>query len=205
MDRIDIINSLIEKNGYKTYLEIGVRNPDDCFNHIKCDNKTSVDPGYEFDCVVDYKMTSDDFFNQNNIKYDIIFIDGNHIDEQVERDINNSLMFLTPNGSIVLHDCNPPDIYFAREDYLDTSTSAQGFWNGTVWKSIVNFRSSDYALSYECNVVDTDWGVGIIRRKQNNVRIINDNYYYSFRKFEKNKKYYLGLISTQEFYKEYLI
>lgn len=205
MDRIEIINSLIEKNGYKNYLEIGVRNPDDCFNKIICENKTSVDPGYEWDCIVDYNMTSDDFFKQNNKVYDIIFIDGDHTDEQVERDIINSILYLNVNGTIVLHDCNPPTIYHAREDYYDSSTPASGFWNGTVWKTIVKFRSSDYAYKYECNVVDTDWGVGIIRVNKNNKPIINDNTYYSYNKFNKKRDYYLGLISIQEFYRDYLV
>ena len=34
MLRYDIINDLIHKNNFKTYLEIGVRNPDECFNLI---------------------------------------------------------------------------------------------------------------------------------------------------------------------------
>ena len=58
MDRIEIINSLIKKNNYKTYLEIGVRNPDDCFNHIVCNKKHSVDPGVEGDFGFDFNMTS---------------------------------------------------------------------------------------------------------------------------------------------------
>ena len=32
MNRYDIINNLIQKYDYKTYLEIGVRNSDECFN-----------------------------------------------------------------------------------------------------------------------------------------------------------------------------
>ena len=34
--RIDIINFLIKKYNFKRYLEIGVRNPADCFNQIDC-------------------------------------------------------------------------------------------------------------------------------------------------------------------------
>ena len=43
MNRYDIINELINKHNYKTYLEIGVRNPDECFNLINCETKHSLD------------------------------------------------------------------------------------------------------------------------------------------------------------------
>ena len=59
MNRVSIINSLIEKNNYKTYLEIGVRNPDDCLNHINCELKYGVDPGVEGNYPVTFNMTSD--------------------------------------------------------------------------------------------------------------------------------------------------
>ena len=114
MQRYDIINELIGKFNYKTYLEIGVRNPDDCFNIINCETKHSVDPGYESpDSKVDYKFTSDDFFallesKELNLsptyKWDVIFIDGLHISTQVEKDIKNSLNHLSENGVIILHD-----------------------------------------------------------------------------------------------------
>lgn len=197
MDRIQIINYLIQKNNFKSYLEIGVRNPDDCFNKIICDLKHGVDPGYEGDFKFDFKMTSDEFFNQNDNKYDLIFIDGSHIDYQVEKDIYNSLMSLNDGGFLVLHDCYPPTIYHQREDYGDNSTSAGGYWNGTVWKAFVKVRSELKDI-FSC-VVDCDWGVGIITKTKNPNPIVNENVYFSYREFEKNVKYYLNLISPNEF------
>ena len=52
-------------------------------------------------------MTSDAFFLQNKQLFDLIFIDGLHHSHQVLRDINNALRWLSPSGTIVLHDCNP--------------------------------------------------------------------------------------------------
>jgi len=43
MKRNHIINSLIEKHGYKSYLEIGVRYGL-CLRTINCDYKVGVDP-----------------------------------------------------------------------------------------------------------------------------------------------------------------
>ena len=202
MNRISIINSLIEKHKYKTYLEIGVRNPDDCLNHINCDLKHGVDPGVEGDYPVTFNMTSDEFFKINKLTYDIIFIDGLHIDEQVERDIINSLSILNKNGSIVLHDCNPPQIFHAREDYGDYSTPAGGYWNGTTWKAIVKVRSEINDIY--TSVVDTDWGVGIIQKSETPNKIINDNLFYSYNKFSQNRKYYLNLISPNKFISQYI-
>jgi hypothetical protein len=202
MTRIDIINLLISKHNYKTYLEIGVRNPDDCLNHIQCELKHGVDPGVEGDYPVTFNMTSDEFFQINTSTYDIIFIDGLHIDEQVERDIINGLNVLSENGSIVLHDCNPPQIYHAREDYQDHSTPAGPYWNGTTWKAIVKVRSE--VNNIYTSVVDTDWGVGVIQKSKTPNMIVNDNPYYSYNKFLENRKEYLNLITPQEFLETYI-
>jgi hypothetical protein len=69
MERYDIINDLIKKYDFKNYLEIGVRDPNECFNKINCETKHSVDPGYEvalphfnMENKVTYQYTSDTFF-----------------------------------------------------------------------------------------------------------------------------------------------
>ncbi len=47
---------------------------------------------------------SDNFFLNNQIKFDLIYIDGNHLYDFVKTDIINSLESLSPNGIIVLDD-----------------------------------------------------------------------------------------------------
>ena len=105
MYRYDIINALIKKNKYKNYLEIGVRD-NHCFNKIKIKDKSGVDPmkdDWEVSSQenwdpskvpVKFRMTSDEYFKKHNTKYDIIFIDGLHENEQVYKDIQNSLRCL---------------------------------------------------------------------------------------------------------------
>lgn len=204
MFRYDIINKLIDKYNYKNYLEIGVRNPEECFEKINCDIKHSVDPGYENQTNnVNYKFTSDSFFNllesneldiPSSYKWDIIFIDGLHISTQVEKDIINSLHHLSFDGTIVLHDCNPPDLWHAREDYMIDGV-CHG-WNGTVWKAIYKLRATRPDL-FVCTV-DTDYGIGIVRYGNQNCCPF-DNPFYEYRHFETNKKEYLNLISIEEF------
>ncbi len=64
--RTEIINFLLSLNQEDTcYLEIGVRNPEHNFTHIKANTKYSVDPGIDFvENPVDFKMTSDEFFQK---------------------------------------------------------------------------------------------------------------------------------------------
>jgi hypothetical protein len=204
MDRIEIINQLIKKYNFKKYLEIGVRNDEECFSKIECESKLGVDPGYEFENPrIDYKMTSDEFFSklENNelnldpgFKWDIIFVDGLHISWQVKRDVLNSLNHLSPDGYIVLHDCNPLDIFHAREDYqiLDHTFD----WNGTVWKVIYWLRT--HRKDLRVFVVDTDYGVGVVTKGPSET-IEFDNEFYEFNLFNQDKLRNLNLISIDSF------
>lgn len=207
MYRWDIINKLIQENGFTRYLEIGVRHPDDCFNRIICENKDGVDPGIEIgENLVRYQYTSDDFFEKlengeldkvPNFKWDVVFIDGLHLSFQVLRDVRNSLNHLNPNGYIVLHDCNPPEIFYAREDYAINGELQP--WNGTVWKAIYNLRTDP---GLDVCTVDTDWGCGIIRftdySYSRRPKIELDNEFYEYNTMIKNRRRNLGLIRVSE-------
>jgi hypothetical protein len=203
--RIDIINFLSNRFDYKSYLEIGLRHPWECFDHINCELKDSVDPGYETDNnIAKYKYTSDSFFSMldnslldkpNDYKWDIIFIDGLHTADQVERDIINSLNHLSDNGSIVLHDCNPPTEYHARADYYDFNTTASGCWNGTVWKAIYKLRCTN--PNVDVCVVDTDWGCGVVRKGKQRLCEF-DNPFFEYEKFDKSRQKHLNLITNIE-------
>jgi hypothetical protein len=205
--RYDIINFLIKNfNREAHYLEIGVRNPKVNFDKINSSHKYSVDPCIELEVVpIDFMMTSDIFFEKlnnnevlsNEMKFDVIFIDGLHLAEQVERDISNSLKFLKDDGFIVMHDCNPPSEYHASENYSYRLSPAKDYWNGTTWKAFVKSRqSNDY---YSC-CIDTDWGVGIISKKINLGNPSSTaNPFYEFNVLNSNRKESLNLKSFEEF------
>ena len=53
-----------------------------------------------------HRKTSDNFFNENQNVFDLIYIDGNHLFDFVKRDIINSLKFIKQDGIIVLDDYN---------------------------------------------------------------------------------------------------
>jgi hypothetical protein len=191
--RYDLINYLIEKNKFLNYLEIGVFHGEN-IRSIKAFHKDGVDPGHEGIVApeVTYPMTSDDFFEfikGHDIKYDVIFIDGLHHKEQVDKDIENSLNHLVPNGYILLHDCNPIS-YEAQKVPRETIV-----WNGDVWESIVKLRLNRSDL--EVRVVDTDFGVGIVNFGE--MDTYNKSKDITWDYFQENKKELINLITVEEF------
>lgn len=205
MYRWDIINHLIKKNNYSRYLEIGYYKGWS-FDQVKCANKWAVDPN---PCKAPWqealaygttgllnKMTSDEYFAKQHpdSQYDIIFIDGLHDSKQVMKDIINSINHLSENGTIVLHDCNPPF-------YEHTTVGVDGCWTGDVYKTWIQWVRND---KYKGYTVDTDWGVGVLRRKEPDSSLTLDTHYdaeYISRwdVFDKNRKDLLNLISPEEF------
>ena len=204
--RYDVINSILEKKDLTLYLEIGVRDPSLNFDKIKATTKYSVDPGIEFKSnPVDFKMTSDMFFEQlragkileQSIKFDVIFIDGLHLAEQVDRDIKNSFEFLKPDGFLVLHDCNPPSEWHAREKHAYRLSPAGNNWNGTTWKAFVKWGQNP-EIRIAC--VDTDWGVGILTKNHTlNASRREPSPFYAFIDFQTHKKELINLISFEDF------
>lgn len=191
-NRTNLLNDILIAFGGKSYLEIGINSPKRNFDKINVECKIGVDPDKKAKATI--CKTSDDFFKSNKKMFDLIFIDGLHHCDQVLKDIENSLNFLNPNGTIVLHDCNP------QEEIHQVIPQNSVHWNGDVWKAWVDVRNSFDGL--ECFVVDIDEGCGVIRR--------NDN----FKKYDfivdltwinlvKYRKELLNLISLNEF-KDYL-
>jgi hypothetical protein len=208
--RTEVINFLLNSLQRTTvYLEIGVRNPSDNFDLIKADEKYSVDPGLEYEAnPVDFVMTSDQFFHQmkanelaiSDRRFDVVFIDGLHTAQQVDLDIQNALDFIKEDGFIVLHDCNPPTEWHAREEHHYRISPAMNNWNGTTWKGFVKHRNNPEL--YSC-CIDTDWGVGIIS-KTKKIGKVNQvqNEFYEFSKFDTNRKEILNLIKFEELQKK---
>lgn len=168
-DRMSIINYLIKKFNYKTY-------------------KDGVDPMKND--YVNYNFTSDEFFELISNEYDIIFIDGLHHDNQVYKDIINSLNHLSDNGTIVCHDMNPIfEICQRKVPIVET-------WNGDCWKAFARLRSEKKDL--DMFTVDVDFGVGIIRKGYQNTIAIPDELNYDF--LNNNRKNIMNLITINDFY-----
>lgn len=220
MMRWDIINHLIKQNNYKSYLEIGYYKGWS-FDRVECEVKAAVDPNpckdsdqqsYEYGswicdkgevysysppitkCLhVIHKETSDEFFERiGDVKWDIIFIDGLHKSEQVDRDIQNALKHLNPGGTIVMHDCNP-----TTEEMTTTGTQA-GEWTGDIYKSASKVLD---AFGYnEFCVVDTDYGVGVLKPKgpkwNYDATVYDDP---TWEEFSRDKGSHINSVSIEQF------
>lgn len=196
LDRVKIINSIIEKIGAKSYLEIGVENGH-TFKQIspKIRVKVGVDPNEK--SVATIKKTSDDYFStlSSDTFFDVIFIDGLHEAVQVSKDITNALNHLSTNGIIVVHDLNPVSEIYQRVPRVSN------IWNGDVWRSWVELkvmRPTVNAICWNC-----DEGTGTIQKaKLDNTVYTNSKWNCSnatYEYFDKNRVRMLNLRPTSQF------
>ena len=188
MTRTDLLNWFIREFKYTSYLEIGIL---DGLNFrsiaLESKNKIGIDPEINLDGVL--RMTSDAFFESNATLYDLIFIDGLHLRDQVYRDILNALRFLKSGGTIVCHDINPSN------EAQQLVPRVQSQWTGDCWKAWVQIRAERKDL--EMAVVDTESGCGIIRFGLQKAIDLPSGL--TWETFCQNRHEWLNLISVEEF------
>ena len=181
MNRLTVIKTLMSQKNLKNYLEIGVFNGH-VFFRVKSKFKIAVDPEFAFDnlrklgkIIINpynifnqyFEKTSDEFFERNapqlfaEKQIQLALIDGMHEYSFTLRDVENTIRYLSDDGVIVMHDCNP----LKRENavsFKEWKASGVGEWNGDVWRAIVNLRS----LRDDINVfvLDCNFGLGIITK-----------------------------------------
>jgi len=185
--RYDIINKIIIKRNYTSYLEIGCFK-DETFNQINIKKKIGVDPV----SGGNLRMTSDQFFIDNKEKFDLIFIDGLHIYEQVIKDIFNSIKVLKENGIILVHDCLP------RKLWYQTPTRMSDTWNGDVWKAIVECRTLENIDTYTCLA---DEGIGVIKLQKNNNPLnlkLSNFKNLKYKEYYTNRESLMNIISVEK-------
>jgi len=152
-NRLQLLNYLIGTRGYQSYLEIGCGG-DQTFHAVAAEHKVGVDP-----CSGGtLRMNSDEFFRINQEPFDLVFIDGLHLCEQVLRDVQNSLGCLRAGGCIVLHDCLP-----TRREH-QARRPLERDWTGDVWKAVVELRRRP---NCDIAVLDADWGLGVVLPRPN--------------------------------------
>lgn len=203
----DIINLIIQKRNYKTYLEIGIFDSAN-FNSINIDYKIGVDP--DINTTATYLLTSDEYFASCRDKFDIIFIDGLHEKNQVVKDIENSLKILNEGGLILVHDCLPPNFWSAR--LLDHKYTAEDglLWLGDVWEGWVELRTRRTDIKME--IIDIgvkfydDWGLGIVQPGSQKLIQFNFDLPYEekFKIWFENKKQLSNVIEIGDFLQKYI-
>ena len=140
-DYIEILNLLLDFLEPRNYIEIGVEFGT-TLKLVKPPIKAiGIDPAPQIEGSLAenislYRSTSDDFFAGNDLTtilgapFDIAFIDGLHIFEQVLRDFINFEKYAGPDSLILIHDCLPLDSQTASR------TRETQFWSGDVWKIV---------------------------------------------------------------------
>lgn len=183
-NHVELIQYLIDKFQLKSYLEIGVESGN-CFDAIRCEHKIGIDPAWGTPAI---HWTSNEFFNRNKEKFDIIFIDGWHHAEQMEIDVHNALAVLNPNGFIICHDCNPVD------EKMQIIPRQQKIWTGNVWKGWVKLRQLPFISMF---VLDMDYGCGVIRRGHQGTIFIENP---TWNDFVENRREWLNLKEPEYIY-----
>lgn len=184
MNRVKLIQLLMKQKGLSNYLEIGVFNGHVLFK-VKSRFKIAVDPEFRFDSLRKmgktilnpynlfnkyFSKTSDDFFKEDapdlfaQKKIEVTLIDGMHEYAFSLRDVENTLDYLSEDGVIILHDCNPQTKVAAGSFEEWAARGSKGAWNGDVWKTILHLRS----LRDDVNVfvLDCDHGLGIVTKRK---------------------------------------
>ena len=128
-----------------------------------------------------HRMTSDEFFKDNNLFFDVIFIDGLHTYEQCSKDVINSMKFLNKDGIIILHDMLPRSKTEETQEY-----------SGDVWKVAVDLSKSK---NIEFIIANVDQGVGLLKTTEETKYIRQENI--ETKKFEDYKNYYYKDLPTK--------
>lgn len=189
MDRITLINELMTKKKLTNYLEIGVFNGR-VFFRMKSTFKVAVDPYFAFDSLRKigklfinpynffnrfFEKKSDDFFAQDadgvfaDKKVQLSLIDGMHEYRYALRDVENTLKYLSEDGVIIMHDCNPVTKEEAGTFEEWKAKDFKGQWNGDVWKTIVHLRT--FRNDIDVFVLDCDQGLGIVTKRKPESRL----------------------------------
>ena len=152
-NRISLVNLLLAGRPNGNYLEIGCAG-NELFDSVLAAHKTGVDPARGGT----HRQTSDDFFaGWDGGPFDVIFIDGLHLYEQVRRDLINALKWLKPGGWIAMHDMLPRD--WLEEHVPQIRTRG---WTGDGWKVAFELAASP---DLEFRLIAMDHGVAVVRSK----------------------------------------
>jgi hypothetical protein len=162
----DVINAIAQKRQYVAYLELStpisghefdkVTYPGLSIRHrfayasqYRVDQQTAT-RRYEGFCLDAARLV------RLCARYDIILVDSFHTYGCSMRDVLLARALLADGGTILVHDCNPPDEDFASPIYRD------GAWPGATHAAFVDLMLNSNELEH-CTI-DLDVGLGIIRR-----------------------------------------
>lgn len=192
MNRITLAQALLNRRQSPNYMEIGSQYGVS-FLPIRARRKIAVDP--EFRISLKTKVwhllrnpsnINNRYFEEDSAVFfdrrgaflqrigglDVVLVDGLHTFEASLNDVRQSLRYLKPSGVIIMHDCYPKSAIAAMpvsdgitpEDIM-AMEAYEGVWNGDVYKTILYLRRA-HAAMVDVLVIDTDYGLGIVRKRE---------------------------------------
>lgn len=217
--KADIINFWGKVRGYRTYLEICTPTAGGRYAEIDR-SKYQTCHRLMYRCPIDFAdgieidfrsadLDIDDCVKQihnKKLRYDVVLVDAFHEYEPSLRDLKTAIELVGDGGTVVVHDCDPPSEELACPHFIPTS------WAGVTYKAYLDFVMGHDDLDYF--TVDTDWGCGIIRRRNRNAaqvirldnerlmenwRRLGNDFHSAFHFLKANKEPLLNLISLGEF------
>lgn len=180
-----LINDLISDLNYKSYLELGV-SVGESWKLISCENKIGVDNNInvanEFDGVV--HSTTDDYFLNNQNKFDLIYIDALHEKNQVYKDFKNSFNALNDSGIIIFHDINPLDI---SQTHFNSS--------GDIFELWIELSNTYKVYTIKGTAGDS---VGVFIKSENSKFIDIEVKDYTYQFFSENRERFISYLNYEE-------
>lgn len=136
--------NMLKNNSESKYLEIGVEYGF-TFEGVKAKYKYAVDPNPKFVAnkkMKMFQMDSNKFFASltKDELFDVIFLDGLHVSEQLLYDFCNSIMHIREDSWILIDDVIPRDTISAIEDQKKSLSLRKqtgkygGTWHGDCYK-----------------------------------------------------------------------
>ena len=115
--------------------------------------------------------------------------------------LKNTLKYLSDDGVMVLHDCNPQTKEAAVSFKEWDERNQSGTWNGDVWRTILHLRS----LRDDINVftLDCDHGLGIITKGKPENKLnfsLQEIVQFDYEDFNANRKEWINLKPADYFY-----
>lgn len=184
----DLINYIAKKINAKTYLEIGIYNPDHNFNKIEIEDKIGVDPDPNAKAMI--CMSSDEYFKtfkNFNVRFDLIFLDGLHHADQVKKDLINAWEHLNDGGAIVIHDSNP------HSEHITHVPRDNREWCGDVFKTVSQVLTPKFT-------VDIDYGCCVIHKNGEALKLTQQ--VIEWEEFDLFRQELLNLVSVEDAKKE---
>lgn len=180
-----LINDLISDLNYKSYLELGV-SIGESWKLISCENKIGVDNNInvanEFDGVV--HATTDDYFLNNQNKFDLIYIDALHEKNQVYKDFKNSFNALNDSGIIIFHDINPLDI---SQTHFNSS--------GDIFELWIELSNTYKVYTIKGTAGDS---IGVFIKSENSKFIDIEVKDYTYQFFSENREKFISYLNYEE-------